>query len=450
MKKTIQKEHSEQKVARSEFSAAIAQVAAERKIDPEAIYDAIRSGLVLTYKRQFEDPEDADNFYYKSEIDPITAEFRIVAFPVLAIDEETGEILTWDEKKPQDVTPAGFGRIAAQMTKQAILQKIRESEKEQIISEYSDKIGEMVTGQVLRMERRDVLLDIGRGHGVMPPTEQMRGEFYKSNARLAVVIVDIADLGRGKQVIVSRTDKELVTKLLEREVPEVASGAVKIVYLAREAGVRTKLVVKAETQGVDPVGSCVGQRGVRVQEVIKELNNEKIDIIPYSDDMTTLIQSSLAPAENMMVEYDEKNHSAIVTIPDDQVSLAIGRGGQNVRVAAKLLNIKIEIKNVNGITAGSSTGQEEYEIDTYVGLEPETREALVQSKLTTMNDLMRFKNKVETLEEVTDDQKKLLLAMIAKAEIEEAEHEKSRAERMSAVVKESDSNKKSSDNKSEA
>ena len=418
MKKSTKKE-TLQKAARSEFSSAISQIASERKIDPESIYEAIRAALVTAYRHQVED-FDVEAYYF-SEIDSVTGSIRIFKSPATAWDEETGAITAWDDSDVTDVTPAGFGRIAAQTAKQVIIQKIRESEKDQIITEYSDKLGTMVTGQVLRMEGRDVLFDIGRGHGIMPPQEQMRGEFYRNNARMAVLIKEIADGKRGKQVIVSRADKELVAKLFDREVPEIATGTVIIKYLAREAGVRTKVVVKAEAEGIDPVGSCVGQRGVRVQEIIKELNNEKIDIIPYHEDMVELIKATLAPAENMQVEYNSETHHADVTLPDDQVSLAIGRGGQNVRLAAKVLGISINIKSLSGEIKSETKGTEEYEIDSYADLEPETREALVQNKLTTMNDLMRFKVKIANLDGVTDDQKQMLLDKIALEEQKFAE-----------------------------
>ena len=417
--KKDKKAQAQQKVARSEFSAAITQIASERKIDPASIFEAIKSAIVSAYRRQIEDLDPAD--YYFASVDEVTGEIKVFKAPGTAFDEETGEITAWDESKVTEVTPAGFGRIAAQTAKQVILQRICESEKDQILNEYSDKLGEMVTGQVLRMEGRDVLFDIGRGHAIMPPTEQMRGEFYKNNARMAVLIKEIGDTKKGKQVIVSRADKELVKKLFEREVPEIATGAVVINNLAREAGVRTKVVVKAEHTGIDPVGSCVGQRGVRVQEIIKELNNEKIDIIPFDENMSILIQSALAPAENITVDFKEDQHHAEVTLPDDQVSLAIGRGGQNVRLAAKLLGISINIQSVSGEVQSFTKGTEEYEIDTYEGLLPETREALVQGKLTTMADLMRFKDKVANLEEVTTEQKQLLLDRILEAEKAELE-----------------------------
>ncbi|MBP7768692.1 transcription termination/antitermination protein NusA [Candidatus Woesebacteria bacterium] len=379
------------KMARTDFAAAITQIANERKIPVEAIYDAIKQALVSAYRKQY-GPLPEDMHYYAS-LDEVTGESSIFKAPVIERNEETLEVTKWNDKKAEDVTPAGFGRIAAQTAKQVILQKIRESEKDQIIGEYQTKVGEIVAAQILRMDGRSVILDIGRGQGYMPPEEQMRGEFYKMNNRITVLIKEIRDTHKGKSVIVSRADKQLVAKLFEREVPEVGSGAVEIALISREAGVRTKLAVKSTQEGVDPVGSCVGQRGVRVQEVIRELNNERLDIIPFSEDPKVLMQGALAPAENLKIEFDQYSKLATITAPEDQLSLVIGRGGQNVRLAAKLTGWKITVKSATGQVASAVTGQEEYEIDTFTGLDAETRAKLVEHKLTTRADLSRFKDK---------------------------------------------------------
>jgi len=414
-------------VARTEFAAAISQIATERKIPVEAIYEAIRQSLVSAYRKQIGDLEEGAHYYVK--LDEGSGEAQILKAPIIRADEETGEVFEWDETKAEDVTPAGFGRIAAQTAKQVILQKIRESEKDQILSDYSTKMGELLNAQILRMDGRTVVLDIGRGQGYMPPEEQMRGEFYKTNARISVLLKEIRDTHRGRQVIVSRADKQLVAKLFEREVPEVASGAVKVEAIAREAGVRTKLAVKSTQEGVDPVGSCVGQRGVRVQEVIKELNNEKIDIIPWSENQNTLLQGALAPAEKLKIEIDEKTRQVVVIAPDDQLSLAIGRGGQNVRLAAKLTGYQITVQSATGTVESKVTGDEEYEIDTFVGLEAESRIKLIQFKLTTLSDLARFKDKWQAFEEITAAQKKLLGDKVIVFEKEEAKRAAEKAER---------------------
>jgi len=398
------------RVVRTEFAAAIAQIASERKITTESIYTAIKQALVSAYRKQYGDLEEEAHYFV--ELNEDNGESRIFKAPATKVDEETGEVLEWDETKSKDVTPAGFGRIAAQTAKQVILQKIRESEKDQIISEYEDRIGEIITAQILRMDGRKVVLDLGRGQGLMPPEEQMRGEFYKVNTRITVFIKEIRETHRGQAIIVSRADEQLVVKLFEREVPEVQTGSVKIELIAREAGVRTKLAVRSTQDGVDPVGSCVGQRGVRVQEVIRELNNEKLDIIPWTDDKRLLLQGALAPAEGLQITINEEDSLVEVVAPDDQLSLAIGRGGQNVRLAAKLTNFKITIKSADGTVESAVTGEEEYEIDTFEGVTPETRAFLVDNKLTTLGDLARFQNKWVESEELESDQKEMLTKLV--------------------------------------
>jgi N utilization substance protein A len=266
------------------------------------------------------------------------------------IDSVTGatNIFKTEDDKKVDITPPGFGRIAAQTAKQVILQRVREAEKDAIISEYTDKVGTILSGMVLRFDGKNVIVDIGRGQGFMPPEEQMRGEFYRMNQRLTIYIRDIRETMRGKTIIVSRAAEELVAELFRREVPEVASESVVIKAIAREAGIRTKIAVDSTQPGVDPVGSCVGQKGVRVQEVINELNNEKIDIIQYTSDPKAFITAALAPAENIQIELDEENKVATISVPDDQLSLAIGKGGQNVRLAGKLTGYKLDIVGSTG------------------------------------------------------------------------------------------------------
>ena len=408
------------KMVRTDFAVAITQIANERKIPVESIYDAIKQALVSAYRKQY-GPLPEESHYYAT-LNEESGESRIFKVPVIERDEETVEVTKWDDRKPEDVTPAGFGRIAAQTAKQVILQKIRESEKTEIIKEYSDRIGEVISAQILRMDGRTVVLDIGRGQGYMPPEEQMRGEFYRMNNRISVLVKEIRETHKGQVVIASRADKLLVAKLFEREVPEVASGAVKIALIAREAGVRTKLAVRSTQDGVDPVGSCVGQRGVRVQEVIRELNNEKLDIIPFTEDEKELLQGALAPAENLQIEINPTTKTAIVTAPEDQMSLAVGRGGQNVRLAAKLTGYHITIKSTGGQQA-SATGSEEYEIDTFKGLADETRLQLIEHKLTTLGDLSRFKAKWHAFE-LPEDQFELLNKRVEAFEVEMAAQEK--------------------------
>src|SRR5258708_7802257 len=318
--------------ARTEFASALTQIASERGIEVQTIIDAIKEAIKAAYRKDWL-LINADSEFLEENFD-------------VEVNEDTGESRIFDitDGKHKDATPPGFGRIAAQTAKQVILQKVREAEKDAVISEYSGKLGTIVPATVVRFDDKNVVLDIGRGEGYMPREEQMRSEFYRINTRLTVYIKDIRETLRGKTIIVSRADKQLVAKLFEREVPEVASGAVEVVAIAREAGVRTKIAVKSTQDGVDPVGACVGQKGVRVQEVIKEVNNEKIDIIQHSDDMRTFIQAALAPAEHLKITLEEDTKTAKVICPEDQLSLAIGRGGQNARLAAKLTGYRITMK----------------------------------------------------------------------------------------------------------
>ncbi|OGD71712.1 transcription termination factor NusA, partial [Candidatus Collierbacteria bacterium RIFCSPHIGHO2_02_FULL_49_10] len=322
-------------IARTEFAAALNQIASERNIPVEVILDAVKSALVASFNKDFE--AEAKKIEEKGEmitvdLDPETGEFKLKSGKADA-----------SAKDYVDITPPGFGRIAAQTAKQVILQQVREAEKTGIIAEYQGRLGEVTTGMVQRMDGKNVIVDIGRGQGVMPPEEQVRNEYYRLNSRISVLLLDIRDSFKGQQIIVSRTDPRLVTALFAREVPEVGAGTVVVKVIAREAGNRTKISVASNQEGVDPVGSCVGQKGVRVQAVINELNGEKIDIIQYSDDKDKFLKSALAPAEAIKLEFSKDNSEVTVTVPDDQLSLAIGRGGTNVKLAAKLVGVRIKV-----------------------------------------------------------------------------------------------------------
>jgi len=363
-----------QNVARTEFAAALNQICSERGIEPEVVLDTIRTAMVAAYRKDHNDEFALDidaGIEYEAEIDPVTG---------------AATIFRVDGKKRKEVTPPGFGRIAAQTAKQVILQRVREAEKDAIIEEYSTRLGTMISGMVLRFDGSSVIVDIGRGQGVMPPEEQIRSEYYKLNQRLMILLKEIRDTLKGRAIIVSRADPKLVQELFAREVPEVNSGAVEIKAIAREAGVRTKIAVHSEQEGVDPVGSCVGQKGIRVQAVITELGGEKIDIIQYNTNDKEFIASSLAPAENLDIDLNDKKKTVVVVVPDDQLSLAIGRGGQNVRLAAKLTGYKIDIKGQSGKTSLTVTGEEEFEID-QLGLSKRVRKLLVEQNIITIHIL---------------------------------------------------------------
>ena len=378
--------------ARTEFASALNQVCVERGLDSEIVLQTIKAAIVAAFRKdhpdQFTELEEGDD-----PLDIIDVE----------IDPDTGstKLFKQIDGKKNDITPPGFGRIAAQTAKQVILQRVREAEKSAIIDEYRDKVGTMITAMVLRFDGKNVIFDIGRGQGFMPPEDQIRNEFYKMNQRMAVYVKDIRETMRGETIIVSRSVPQLIEELFRREVPEVNSGAVEIKAIAREAGTRTKIAVESTQSGVDPVGSCVGQKGVRVQEVINEVNNEKIDIIQFTQDSASFIAAALAPAENLKIEIDEENKKATVTVPDDQLSLAIGRGGQNVRLAAKLTGYKIDITGITGKTL-SVTGEEEYEID-QLELEEALRNTLVDAGFVTFFDVERKIDQIKEMEEIDNE-----------------------------------------------
>ncbi len=321
--------------ARTEFAQALRAVAQERKLDADVILKTIEDAIVAAYKRDAREQgatqEDLDAKVYAVDLDPGSGETKI-----FEIDAENPE-----EKK--EVTPPGFGRIAAQTAKQVIHQKIREAEKGAIMEEFSGRVGSLISGIVLRFDGPDVRVDLGRTEGIMPADERIPNERLNLSQRLTFLVKEIKETARGKLIVLSRADANFVTELFKREVPEMSSGSVVVRAIAREAGVRTKMAVFSEQSGVDPVGSCVGQKGVRVQAVTNELGGERVDIIQYTESSEELVKASLSPAENATVVLDKETKTANVTVSEDQLSLAIGKDGQNARLAAKLTGWKIKI-----------------------------------------------------------------------------------------------------------
>lgn len=329
--------------ARTEFAAAINQIASEKGVDTEIIIDAIEQAALAAYRKDLS---------FRNE--PIPDDFDSLG---AKIDPASGEITIFRGKT--NITPPGFARIAAQTAKQVIAQKLHEAEKEAISEEYEQKVGTVISGSIQRQEGNTHFVDLGRAEGVLPSSEQMRGEFYAPNQRMKFLIKAIRETTRGPEVVVSRADPGLVKGLFALEVPEISSGAVEIREIAREAGFRTKVAVISNQDGVDPVGSMVGQKGVRVQAVINELGEEKIDIIPFSADPTRFIMAALSPAKDITVELNEEEKTAKVKLPDDQLSLAIGKGGQNVRLAAKLTGWRIDIEGSGSSSAEAPADKEE-------------------------------------------------------------------------------------------
>jgi len=310
-------------IQRSEFALALNQVSNERGLDPAIVLDTVKNAILAAYRKD----------HPGTEIEEYTA----------TLDANTGEAKIFLDKK--DVTPPGFGRIAAQTAKQVILQKIREKEKEAVISDFRLKIGTIVNGMVLRFAGPNVIIDVGKTEAIMPPEEQIPNEKYHLNQRLVVYILEIKEGLKGEEVVVSRANNGLLEGLFKREVPEVAQGAVEIKAIEREPGNRAKIAVASNQSGIDPVGSCVGQKGVRVQAIIQEFSGiEKIDIIQWQEDPKNYVTQALSPAKELQVEIDEKEKTARVFVAPEELSLAIGRDGQNVRLASKLTGYRIEIE----------------------------------------------------------------------------------------------------------
>ncbi|HRZ84766.1 MAG TPA: transcription termination factor NusA [Candidatus Dojkabacteria bacterium] len=337
----------------SEFIAAINQIAAERGIDKEEIFVALEEAILVAYKKEkygLEVPEEDELSNWSVELNRESGEFKLIASKevVKKVKNSEKEISLSEAEMISPSVEVGdsiqiempsedFGRIAAQTAKQVILQKIRESEKEAVISEYSDKIGEIYTALMQRMQRGQVIFEVGKATAYMPQEEQISNEFYRLGDRYKVLLKDIVD----SQMVVSRADPAFLIGLFKLEVPEIESGVLEIKAIAREAGSRSKMAVVSHQDGVDPIGSCVGQRGVRIANVMNELGEEKIDIIEWDEDPEKFIANSLSPAKIEDVKIVED--TATVIVPNDQLSLAIGREGQNVRLAWKLTGYKIDI-----------------------------------------------------------------------------------------------------------
>ncbi len=322
-----------QQTARNEFTQALKALVQERGLDVQVILDLLKEAYVSAYKRDARDRgEDIELSEYDAEIDPGSGEAKIFSWPLEKPEER------------KDVTPPGFGRIAAQTAKQVIHQKIREAEKTVVMGEFEGRIGGLISGMVLRFDGPNVRVDLGKTEAVMPAEERVPTERLNSGQRLTFLLKDIEDSVRGKNIILSRADPEFVKKIFAREVPEIASNAVEIKMIAREPGIRTKIAVFSSQAGVDPVGSCVGQKGVRVQAVTNELGGERIDIIPFTENEEEFLKATLAPVQVLSLKIDKKEGIATIVVPDAELSLAIGKEGQNVRLASKLSGIRIEVE----------------------------------------------------------------------------------------------------------
>lgn len=336
-----------------DFLEALQQIAREKEISPEALLETVESALVTAYKKNF-----AAQGEIKVRMNSSNASFQVYSLrtvveevedPTLEISlEEARQIdpdLVPGEILEQELPANSFGRIAAQTAKQVVVQRIREAEREKVFEEFNERVGEVVTGSVLRREFKNIIIGLGKIEALLPPQEQVETEPYRFNDRIKVYLLEVRRTPKGPQVVVSRTHPSLIRRLFELEVPEIADGIVTIKSVAREPGARSKIAVHSRDEKVDPVGSCVGHRGSRVQAVVNELYDEKIDIVRWSPETSQFIAEALSPAKAVKVTINEDAKSAFVIVPDNQLSLAIGKSGQNVRLAARLTGWRIDIRS---------------------------------------------------------------------------------------------------------
>jgi len=341
---------------KSDFLLAITQLSAEKNLPKEVVLAAVEAALVSAYRKD----NFASNQNISVKINPDSGKVEVWAEKTVVerVSDSRLEITLEEARRSKpdvnvgetvmiEATPHNAGRIAAQTAKQVILQRLHEAEHSAIFEEYTTKEGDIVTGAVQRIEPGQILIDLGRAEAVLPAAEQVRTERYRPGQRIRVYILQVTRTTKGPKVIVSRSHPNLVRRLFELEVPEVYNGAVEIKAIAREAGFRSKVAVAARQEGIDPIGCCVGLRGIRIQNIVNELSGEKIDVIQWSSDTALFITNALSPAQIQGVELNEKEKIATIVVPDKQLSLAIGKEGQNARLTAKLTGWRIDIKSIS-------------------------------------------------------------------------------------------------------
>lgn len=388
---------------------ATEQLEREKGIAKEAILRSICDAMITAYKKHIKGKQVSN---IVAAVDEVNGEIGVLRIKevVEEVQSEHTEILLEEAKQidPEaelgdeiqvDVTPADFGRIAAQAAKQVITQRIREAERQLILEEFTSKKGTLATGVVRRVESRNVIVNIGRTDAILPKKEQIPGEYYRINDRIRVYVLDVRETSRLPQVILSHIHPRIVQELFELEVPEIEDGIIEIKSIAREAGYRTKIAVASHDPNVDSQGACIGPRGSRIQTIVNELKNEKIDIIEYVDDPVIYIQNALKPARtvavNILKNTDERKE-ALVVVPDDQLSLAIGREGQNVRLAHRLTGWKIDIKSLS---------QYEQMIEEYENYEEE-QEYQEEPEEKEVNEIPESEEEILAEEEETEEDEK--------------------------------------------
>jgi transcription termination/antitermination protein NusA len=336
-----------------DFINALREIEKEKGVSKEIIFEAIESALISSYKKNFGSSQNVI-----VEIDKDTGKSKVFALKevVEEVEDKSSEmdLEQANNINPNhelgdcirvEVTPKDFGRIAAQTAKQVVIQRIKDAERDVIYDEFINRENEIITGLIQRISKNNVFIDLGKTEGILPPIEQIESETYNQSDRLKLLILEVKKTTKGPQIILSRAHANLIKRLFELEVPEINSGIVEIFSISREAGSRTKIAVYSKDPDVDPLGACVGFKGSRVKAIVEEIGGEKIDIVIWDKNPEVFIANSLSPSDVVKVEADEKRKSALVVVPDYQLSLAIGKEGQNARLAAKLTNWKIDIKS---------------------------------------------------------------------------------------------------------
>lgn len=336
-----------------DFIDALHEIEKEKGISTDIIFEALESALISSYKKNFGSAQNVLVDINKENGKVLVYSTKDV---VEVVNDPYLEISLDDAKKINEkneigdliqieITPKDFGRIAAQTAKQVVIQRIKDAERDVIFDDFINRENEIITGQIQRISKNNIYVDLGKTEAVLPPTEQIEGEEYQQGDRLKLLILEVKKTTKGPQIVLSRASSSLIKRLFELEVPEINDGIVEIFSISREAGSRTKIAVFSKDPDVDPLGACVGFKGSRVKAIVDELNGEKIDIVIWSKDIGEFVANALSPSKVVKVDVNEKEKSAVVVVPDYQLSLAIGKQGQNARLAAKLTNWKIDIKS---------------------------------------------------------------------------------------------------------
>jgi len=410
----------------SELSAVVDYMERERGVDRETIIGAIESALQTAADKNVEDAEmlrvnidrkslDIVAFATKKVVMSVDNRYREVSLAEARRSEPDAQL---DEMIEIESTPRNFGRIAAQTAKQTILQKIRQAEKSRVFDDYKDRAGEIITGTVLRFERSTVVIDLEHGaDGVMPSKERVPTEEYEIGERIRAYIVSVEDRESGPEILLSRSHPDFVRRLFELEVSEISDGTMEIKGIAREAGYRSKVAVISHDERVDPVGACVGIRGMRVKNIVRELNGEKIDIVRWSDEIKKLVTNSLAPAQLKAVDVDEPTHTITVTVDGDQLSLAIGKRGQNARLTSKLIGWRVDIqKDEEAMDFEERVAAAVAKLALIDGIGDEWAEKLVYGGFLSVEGLMAAElSDLEGIEEITPEKAQELWAAAEKA-----------------------------------